>query len=55
MAEAATGSGTIAETIDEVARLAGDTTDASAATRTAADGLSAVSTRMRGLVGQFRY
>ena len=55
VAEAATASGTIAETIDEVARLAGDTTDASAATRTAADGLSAVSARMRGLVGQFRY
>ncbi len=55
VAEAATGSGSIAETIDEVARLAGDTTAASAATRTAADGLSAVSVRMRELVGQFRY
>ncbi|ABL81484.1 MULTISPECIES: methyl-accepting chemotaxis protein [unclassified Nocardioides] len=55
VAEAATGSGTIAQTIDEVARLAGDTTDASSATRAAADGLSAVSMRMRGLVGQFRY
>ena len=55
VAEAATGSATIAETVDEVARLAGDTTEASAATRSAADGLSAVAHRMQELVGQFRY
>ncbi|GAA1166531.1 methyl-accepting chemotaxis protein [Nocardioides aquiterrae] len=55
VSEAATGSATIAETVDEVARLAGDTTEASAATRSAADGLSAVAYRMQELVGQFRY
>jgi methyl-accepting chemotaxis protein len=55
VAEAATGSASIADTIDEVARLAGDTTEASTSTRAAADGLSAVSVRMRELVGQFRY
>ena len=55
VAEAATGSASIADTVGEVARLAGDTTEASATTRSAADGLSDVSLRMQGLVGQFRY
>ncbi|MGY1745319.1 methyl-accepting chemotaxis protein [Blastococcus sp. SYSU D00695] len=52
--EAAQGTGSIAESVGTVSTVAGETQQEAARTRSAAEGLAAVTTELSRLVGQFR-
>ena len=54
VAEAAQGTGSIAESVGTVSAVAGHTEQEAARTRSAAEGLAAVTTELSRLVGQFR-